>query len=99
MVVAKLVYSSKVTHYAHSLVGQPLNEWQLLADHLQQTAELAERFSSSFAPQWGRLAGLWHDAGKYRKAFQDRIGAGDGGAHVNVSVDHKTAGALIAHKK
>jgi CRISPR-associated endonuclease/helicase Cas3 len=88
-----------VPHYAHSLDGRPLEEWQLLEDHLRQTAALAEGFASPFAPGWGRLVGLWHDVGKYRKAFQNRIGAGDGRAHIESSVDHKTAGALIAAQR
>jgi hypothetical protein len=31
-------------HYAHSKEGQPFEEWQLLEDHLIQTAKLAESF-------------------------------------------------------
>src|ERR1039458_969103 len=55
--------------YAHSLAGRPLEEWQVLEDHLIQTADLADFFASGYAPGWGRIAGLWHDAGKYREAF------------------------------
>jgi hypothetical protein len=65
----------------HSLDGKPEREWQLLDDHLEATADLAEKFASSFAPGWGRLAGLWHDAGKYQKAFQRYI-ASDSDAHI-----------------
>jgi CRISPR-associated endonuclease/helicase Cas3 len=75
-----------------------LEEWQRLEEHLTQTADLAESFASSFAYGWGRLAGLWHDAGKYRRAFQQMIGV-DPEAHVNGKVDHSTAGALIAKER
>ena len=83
-------------HYAHSLPERPLEEWQLLEEHLSQTADLAERFASPFAVGWGRLAGLWHDAGKYRAAFQKKISA-DSDAHIKV--DHSTVGALIAKER
>ena len=47
---------------------------QLLIDHLKGTSLLAERFASVFdAPEWGRMAGLYHDIGKYSAAFQRRI--------------------------
>lgn len=82
-------------HYAHSLPGQPFEKWQPLEEHLRQVAELAEAFAEPFAPGWGRLVGLWHDAGKYQQAFQQRIGV-DGAAHVSEKVDHKSVGALLA---
>ncbi|HZS54872.1 MAG TPA: CRISPR-associated endonuclease Cas3'', partial [Bryobacteraceae bacterium] len=82
-------------HYAHSLPGRPQEEWQLLDDHLAAVADLAEKFSTAFALGWGRLAGLWHDAGKYQSAFQSYI-ASDPDAHVKGKVDHATVGALIA---
>jgi len=83
------------TRYAHSLPDRPLEEWHELEDHLRQTADLAEAFSHVFAPGWGRIAGLWHDAGKYRRAFQERIGV-DADAHTSGKVDHSSVGALIA---
>jgi CRISPR-associated endonuclease/helicase Cas3 len=83
--------------YAHSLDGKPEREWQLLDDHLEATADLAEKFASSFAPGWGRLAGLWHDAGKYQKAFQRYI-ASDSDAHIK-GPDHASVGALIARAR
>jgi hypothetical protein len=49
-------------YYAHSLSGRPLADWHVLEDHLVATADLAEGFACSFAPGWGNLAGLWHDA-------------------------------------
>jgi CRISPR-associated endonuclease/helicase Cas3 len=39
--------------------------------HANRVALLAERFASAFgAGDWGRLAGLWHDLGKYSQALQ-----------------------------
>ena len=47
-----------------------------LRDHLESVASLASGFSSQFgAPDWGHLAGLWHDLGKYRGGFQMYIPA------------------------
>ena len=48
--------------FAHSLPGRPVNEWELLATHLAETAELAAEHAAHFG--WGavaRLAGLLHD--------------------------------------
>jgi CRISPR-associated endonuclease/helicase Cas3 len=84
-------------HYAHSLKDKPQSEWHLLNEHLESTAERAERFASPFAKDWGRLAGLLHDAGKYQKAFQNYLAAT--GDHTGPKVDHSTVGALIAKDK
>jgi len=85
-------------HFAHSLPGRPHEEWHGLEEHLAATSELAASFAQSFAQGWGRLAGLWHDAGKYRRIFQARIGA-DSDLHVNELVDHSSIGALIAKER
>src|ERR1700722_1196382 len=85
-------------HYAHSLAGRPLTEWHVLEEHLTQTSELAECFASPFGEGWGRIAGLWHDAGKYQRAFQNRIGR-EPDAHTNERVDHSSVGALIAKEQ
>ena len=61
-----------LTCYAHSLEGRLPNEWEPLADHLQRVAELAAEFAKKFeATEWGRIAGLWHDLGKYSKNKND----------------------------
>lgn len=85
-------------HYAHSLPGTPESEWHKLRRHLEDTAELAERFAQTYAPGWGRIAGLWHDAGKYQRAFQEYIRE-DPDAHVKSRVDHSSVGALIARER
>jgi len=87
--------ASFLAHYAHSLAGRPKGEWHKLEEHLTQTAALAESFASPFASEWGRLAGLWHDAGKFQRSFQIRIDKDDE-AHTNAKVDHSSVGALIA---
>ncbi len=88
-------------YYAHSLGGEPPDKWQPLEEHLKNVAEMARSFAESFgAGDWGYLAGLWHDLGKYSKAFQRRLGAAEGtGAHIETKpgrVDHSTAGAQHA---
>ncbi len=42
-----------------------------LADHLEGTASLAESFALCFGNgDWARLAGLWHDLGKFNPGWQ-----------------------------
>ena len=60
--------------YAHTVEGRPEEDWQELAAHLTATSDLAAGFAAPFAStEWGRLAGLWHDVGKYRAEFQARL--------------------------
>ena len=75
-----------------------------LEDHLRGVADLAESFAAAFgAGDWAKLAGLWHDLGKYREAFQRYIRSASGyEAHIETSlgkVDHSTAGALYAMER
>ncbi|NIA30903.1 MAG: CRISPR-associated helicase Cas3' [Actinobacteria bacterium] len=78
-------------YYAHSLEGRPKEEWQPLEEHLIGVAEKAEAFASVFgAREWGRCAGLAHDAGKATSAFQRRL---EGSPE---RVDHSTFGARLA---
>jgi CRISPR-associated endonuclease/helicase Cas3 len=85
-------------HYAHSRPGEPVGTWQELADHLEGTSTLAEEFAFRFAPGWGLLAGLWHDAGKYRAAFQRHIGVEMNGPPDEQSW-HAVVGALLARER
>jgi len=86
--------------YAHSLPGKPEPNWQRLHEHLENCAKLAAEFASSFnASDWGYLAGLWHDVGKYSAEFQKRIRVlGGENAHIEAigKVDHSSAGAQHA---
>lgn len=74
-----------------------------LEEHLREVAKGAEKFAETFgSSDWGFLAGLWHDLGKYSAEFQRRIKSVSGydpEAHLEGQpgrVDHSTAGALYA---
>jgi|GEM_PF-1580573 len=57
--------------YAHSKEGEPPERWQPLEEHLRRVAASARSFADEFgAEEWGYLAGLWHDLGKY--SIEDR---------------------------
>ncbi len=89
---------------AHVRAAAP-QQWQehLLEEHLREVACLASTFATPFASSdWAYAAGLWHDLGKYRPAFQRYIRTVSGydpQAHIETvpgRVDHSTAGALYA---
>jgi CRISPR-associated endonuclease/helicase Cas3 len=88
-----------IASFAHSKEGLPQSKWQPLDCHLEQVAKLAGGFSSAFgASSWGRLAGLWHDLGKFSPDFQLYIRESNE-ASMEVKpgkVNHSTAGALHA---
>lgn len=73
-----------------------------LEDHLRQVGRLADEFATAAirdGARWGRLAGLWHDLGKYQPAFQSYIrGASAMEAHIEGAgrVKHAIAGAIHA---
>ncbi len=80
----------------------PDGTWEThpLPAHLDGTANLAAGFAAEFgAAEWARLAGLWHDLGKYNPQFQRYIGKASGynpEAHLEGDAsrpDHSTAGA------
>lgn len=73
-------------------------------DHLKSTAEHTAIFSSEFgASQWGYVAGIWHDLGKYSPAFQSMIriatGIDEETSNYISKVNHSTAGAQWAIEK
>lgn len=81
-------------------------EMHHLEEHLRAVADLAGEFASIFGhSDWGRLAGLWHDLGKYSSDFQSYIARGSGfdpEAHIEGGkgrVNHSSAGALHAVEK
>lgn len=95
---------NKTTVLAH--VRQDKNgNWEehALNEHLNEVArragEAAETFDSA---DWARIAGLWHDLGKYSAEFQEYIKKASGydaEAHIEGApgrVDHSTAGAIHA---
>ncbi len=93
---------------AHLPPGEQRREPHLLVDHLESVARRAAEFACPFGgEEWARLAGLWHDVGKFSREFQNylraggdyhaaELGATEGGAPARGSVDHSTAGAKLA---
>jgi CRISPR-associated endonuclease/helicase Cas3 len=78
--------------YAHTKEGCKELEWQLLSEHLKQTAEIAESFSiNEEEAQYFRIAGLIHDFGKYQQEFQDYLKYGG----KRGSVPHAVWGARL----
>ncbi len=73
-----------------------------LDEHLTSVAALAAEFACAFGPEWARLAGRWHDLGKYRQRFQNYIRLASGfevDAHIQGEAGkapHSTAGAILA---
>jgi CRISPR-associated endonuclease/helicase Cas3 len=74
-----------------------------LADHLASVAAIAACFARTFGEDWARLAGQWHDLGKYRPRFQDYIRQVTGFEALDAHIEnkpgrspHSTAGALLA---
>ncbi len=58
--------------YAHTPVEN--GPWHDLVSHLERTSALAQENASKFgADELGRLAGLWHDLGKFNPAFQEYL--------------------------
>ncbi len=75
-----------------------------LRDHLESVGALAKRHADAFdSGDWGFLAGLWHDLGKYATDFQAYIRKANGfEAHIETvpgRVDHSSAGAVHAVQK
>lgn len=80
--------------YAHSLKDQPPEKWQPLEEHLESVAKMAAEFAKPFGgEEWARLAGLWHDLGKYDPAFQRKL-QGE-----SLRVVHSEAGGHLASLK
>ncbi|MEI6985543.1 MAG: CRISPR-associated helicase Cas3' [Rhodospirillaceae bacterium] len=78
--------------YAHSLKGSnSCDKWEALELHLRSVSDKCAEFSQFFgvAPL-GSAAGLLHDAGKLRVAFQDYIRGKNSGA------EHSICGAIMA---
>lgn len=75
-------------YYAHRTISEDTTGWQLLRTHLEGVARRASEFAADFeAAEWGRVAGLLHDFGKFSDKFQKRLKGSP------LPVDHATAGA------
>jgi len=88
------------TYAAHIAEDKELH---LLEDHLCEVGRRAGTYAAMFdSGDWAKLAGRWHDLGKYSDAFQSMIYTANGmEAHVEYEgaagkVNHSTAGALHA---
>lgn len=80
-----------MTLYAHSGVQSDKSDWQTLEDHLKSVGDLAAKFSKPFGVSaWARAAGVLHDAGKARCAFQLRLD------NKHPPIDHSIVGARLA---
>jgi CRISPR-associated endonuclease/helicase Cas3 len=79
---------------AHTTANPDRSDWEPLRVHLEEVAALAGEFAAAFgAGEWGRLAGLWHDLGKYHPRFQQRLG------DESIRQPHSGAGAALAWDK
>ncbi len=101
-------HQNTTRHIAHAR-QQVDGTWDaphLLEEHLRDVATLAEYFANTFGNgDWGFLAGLWHDLGKYKTDFQNYIRNASGYESDQAEeggpgkVDHTTAGAIHALEK
>ena len=92
-----------MTAYAHTHPDYPKDpsHWQPLEAHLRNVAELAAEFARPFGgEEWARVAGLWHDLGKYSDAFQKKLFDANGmESHLETipgKVVHSEAGGHLA---
>ena len=72
-----------------------------LTDHLECVSNIASEFASAFGSgEWAKMAGIWHDLGKFSGQFQRMIRELNGfECHIQDSSgprDHSTAGAVHA---
>jgi len=73
-----------------------------LVEHSHDVGDLAADFAQRFGTDWARIAGRWHDLGKFRPRFQKYIRLVSGfeaDAHIKGEAGkapHSTAGAMLA---
>ncbi len=88
-------------YHAHSLPGRPRHEWETMEEHLHAVSSQCSAFADAFASaEWGQLAGLWHDLGKFSEQFQQYLAktaeSDVHAAELRGTVDHATGGAQWA---
>jgi len=93
-------------YVAHVKQDDSSGDWHephRLEEHLRKVAKLSASKAGTFQSSgWGMAAGLWHDLGKYRGAFQKYIRDASGYERENAHVEspqrvtHSTAGAVHA---
>src|SRR3989338_2990558 len=92
-------------YIAHVRKDEKTDQWLThnLSDHLQEVAKRAEEFAQTFGSgDWVRLAGLWHDLGKFNPQWQAYIrretGYDEDGHLEGYSgrPNHSTSGAVLA---
>jgi CRISPR-associated endonuclease/helicase Cas3 len=65
--------SRPIAHVRFDEHDQPIEHW--LDEHLRDVAKLASGYAAPFGSiDWGHVAGIWHDLGKYNPKFQKYIG-------------------------
>ncbi len=80
-------------YYAHSTDKMDKSDWQPLAEHLRNVADLARDFAAVFdAAPWGHAGGWGHDAGKAKMRFIRRLEGNP------AKEDHVTFGGRLVHK-
>lgn len=96
-----MTISSSIAHAAKNADGSWRDPHDLL-EHLNSVGTLAATFAEQYGGDWARLAGRWHDLGKYRPRFQRYIRLASGfevDAHIKGEAGkapHSTAGAMLA---
>jgi CRISPR-associated endonuclease/helicase Cas3 len=78
--------------YAHTKEDLCVDNWQTIEEHLNGVSNLAELFAKEFSSgKFARIAGCFHDLGKYSQEFQNRL------LKNGAKVDHATAGAQFVY--
>ncbi len=78
--------------YAHTKEDLCVDKWQTIEEHLNGVSNLAELFAKEFSSgKFAKIAGCFHDIGKYSQEFQDRL------LKNGAKVDHATAGAQFVY--
>ena len=96
-----MTINSSIAHAAKNPDGSWRDPHDLL-EHLSSVGTLAAAFAEQYGSGWVRLAGRWHDLGKYRPRFQRYIRLASGfeaDAHIKGEAGkapHSTAGAVLA---